>query len=387
MTRKQNRIGRNEQCWCGSGKKYKRCHYGRESATETNVYELEDIAAENFSAEYCLHPEAGSGQCKGKIIRAHSIQRAGVLNAVAENGHVNGYCFRLNLLMKNNGIIPRQSVGINNASIFRGFCEYHDNQTFAPIERRLFSGTNQQCFLHSYRALCREIYTRRAALKSIELVREMDRGTSIQNQLQIQKLVAIQKRGLRKGLDGLEIVKRIFDIRLLNKTYDDISHCIFFFDKVPEIVCSGGFFPERDLHGRQLQVLSDSGQLFDIVFLTVLAVESQGAAIFTWVGNTESPSLNFVKSICDLERDKIPNVIGRIAIGHIENTFSNPSWWKALSTPERNFIERFAASGAPIPDINFSAAKHEISYISSRIVRIQTNPPQLSINSDSGLEL
>ncbi|EPY4057442.1 SEC-C metal-binding domain-containing protein [Klebsiella variicola] len=24
------KIGRNDSCWCGSGKKYKRCHLGRE---------------------------------------------------------------------------------------------------------------------------------------------------------------------------------------------------------------------------------------------------------------------------------------------------------------------------------------------------------------------
>ncbi|HFT8046801.1 TPA: SEC-C metal-binding domain-containing protein [Klebsiella pneumoniae] len=24
------KIGRNDSCWCGSGKKYKKCHLGRE---------------------------------------------------------------------------------------------------------------------------------------------------------------------------------------------------------------------------------------------------------------------------------------------------------------------------------------------------------------------
>lgn len=29
-------IGRNEQCWCGSGKKYKKCHYEVDSEIRSN---------------------------------------------------------------------------------------------------------------------------------------------------------------------------------------------------------------------------------------------------------------------------------------------------------------------------------------------------------------
>ena len=27
LTKPHGKIGRNEPCWCGSGRKYKRCHY------------------------------------------------------------------------------------------------------------------------------------------------------------------------------------------------------------------------------------------------------------------------------------------------------------------------------------------------------------------------
>jgi uncharacterized protein YecA (UPF0149 family) len=29
-TRKQRKLGRNAPCWCGSGKKYKKCHLNLE---------------------------------------------------------------------------------------------------------------------------------------------------------------------------------------------------------------------------------------------------------------------------------------------------------------------------------------------------------------------
>jgi preprotein translocase subunit SecA len=30
--RAQNKLGRNDPCWCGSGKKYKYCHYKQDRA-------------------------------------------------------------------------------------------------------------------------------------------------------------------------------------------------------------------------------------------------------------------------------------------------------------------------------------------------------------------
>ena len=30
---KKPMVGRNDPCWCGSGKKYKKCHLGKDSAT------------------------------------------------------------------------------------------------------------------------------------------------------------------------------------------------------------------------------------------------------------------------------------------------------------------------------------------------------------------
>ncbi|HEX9654043.1 MAG TPA: SEC-C metal-binding domain-containing protein, partial [bacterium] len=30
------KIGRNDPCWCGSGKKFKRCHLGREDMPRPN---------------------------------------------------------------------------------------------------------------------------------------------------------------------------------------------------------------------------------------------------------------------------------------------------------------------------------------------------------------
>jgi len=73
MKKPKKKIGRNDPCWCGSGKKYKRCHYGRESMDEQNPFFSEKQIIKNFSKKYCLHPNASENECKGEIQDSKTI--------------------------------------------------------------------------------------------------------------------------------------------------------------------------------------------------------------------------------------------------------------------------------------------------------------------------
>jgi hypothetical protein len=45
-------LGRNDRCWCGSGRKYKVCHLGRSEATEVQRAAFLYLRAEMFAAQY-----------------------------------------------------------------------------------------------------------------------------------------------------------------------------------------------------------------------------------------------------------------------------------------------------------------------------------------------
>ncbi|MFH0772273.1 MAG: SEC-C metal-binding domain-containing protein [Candidatus Omnitrophota bacterium] len=154
------KLGRNEPCWCSSGKKFKKCHYGKEHDAPPTPEELKRLLKETFDKSYCLYSEAESGKCIGKIVKAHTIQRNGGLSKIAQNNHV----YRIIPDSFRKPGMPRcilDSIGIKKASVFTGFCEYHDTQIFKPIEQFLFTGQQEQIFLLAYRPLCKEIFLKR----------------------------------------------------------------------------------------------------------------------------------------------------------------------------------------------------------------------------------
>ena len=65
------KIGRNEPCWCGSGKKYKKCHYLRSDEIAHPIGRLLAEIKSKTAHKECLHPESGKGQCSKKVIEEH----------------------------------------------------------------------------------------------------------------------------------------------------------------------------------------------------------------------------------------------------------------------------------------------------------------------------
>ena len=86
--RPQKTMQRNDPCWCGSGKKWKKCHRDRESQQPVELGERLSRLYREFQKGYCSHPQARSEDCGHRIIRAHTVQLRGGLAAIAENGHV-----------------------------------------------------------------------------------------------------------------------------------------------------------------------------------------------------------------------------------------------------------------------------------------------------------
>ncbi|TXR53968.1 SEC-C metal-binding domain-containing protein [Reinekea thalattae] len=94
---------RNKPCWCGSGKKYKKCHLIREEQDSLTRRELEDYAKNQKSKKVCSVNNLYPDDCSKKIINAHTISKSGSLKEISENGHVMGAKPSLSGLIKSNG--------------------------------------------------------------------------------------------------------------------------------------------------------------------------------------------------------------------------------------------------------------------------------------------
>jgi hypothetical protein len=155
---KKKKLGRNDPCWCGSGKKYKKCHLGSEHQERLPPWEIGKQFRNYLNYKVCSCPESMKAQCSGFIVKAHTVSKSASLQHIARDGHVYQIAPNVLSLENNSGPLELKLVGTNRASTFTGFCRKHDDEIFAPIEKQQFRGTPEQCFLVAYRALCREVF-------------------------------------------------------------------------------------------------------------------------------------------------------------------------------------------------------------------------------------
>lgn len=333
------KIGRNNLCWCGSGKKYKKCHYGREREQEVTKQDIVKHLKRIHSKHECLHPDAPNG-CSHKI-KAHTVQRGGGLSKIARDGHV---YTPYNVAPRFNDHFELKLEGIRKASTFSGMCGHHDNIFFEPIEEQPMSFTDEQVFLLTYRALSKELYIKRRVFESTPFQRRIDAGESVENQERIQSFLAHTELGTMGALVDLENSKAIMDRAFIQGNFPDIQYFIVEINKVPDILCSVSYTPHYDFEGEIIQDLYEmthEGKIADWLTFSLLPNKDKGYALFSWYGNSET-NLEFIRSLSSLNDSKIIHAIVRFTIGQFENVYIRPNWWESLSqTTQDKLLDRY----------------------------------------------
>jgi SEC-C motif-containing protein len=366
---------RNAPCWCGSGKKYKKCHLNRETAQPPNIFSVAQQQRKLFQRKQCLHPEAPAA-CKGAIVRAHTVRRRADLATIARDGHVYQGRADPGTLLRTGGRVEAQLIGIREASTFLGFCEGHDAATFAALETRSFAATAEQCFLLAYRALSKELYLKAAQLDSSSLLRDADKGRSVALQLAVQHEVEVMEAAAAESLSNLNHHKSLFDADLLASNYSNIRFTVFNLDRPPELVCGGVTEPHYSFAGRQLQHMDQLGlERWDLVSFSLLATETGGAAVFAWRSNSDTSARALVDSLLALKKKLQPHALVRFALEHFENTFLAPSWWEGLTPATRKALEiRMSHGASPMfPRESDNLTDDRIRAVKWDIVRVDSN--------------
>ena len=330
------RLGRNERCWCGSGKKYKRCHLGRESQIQPGKQEVIENFYRVYENGHCLHPMASSDTCSDKIIQAHTIQRNGGLSKIARKGHVfsllkHGSFFDKRKWESDSG--PNR-VGIGEASTFTGFCARHDDELFAPIEKMPFVGTSKQVALLGYRALCYELFMKRSDMRITELRRDSDKGQPLWYQKLTQESIFHYKSGLRRSIQEIEGSKGLYDQVLFQNSFDILESLVVHFDVNPEVQCSGIVQATHDFRGNLISDLANLEQPASWVSFSLIPTDSGGAAVFSWPAS-HLKSAEVMQTLYELSNSALPHAIIRFAFEFFENTYFSPEWWEGLEESAR----------------------------------------------------
>ena len=253
------KLGRNDKCWCGSGKKYKRCHLGREAQSRPGKQEAIEYFYKIQEKGRCLHPDAGASICSSNVISAHTIQRSGHLSSIASSGHVYTLLRDGNLFGQSrwDHDSPPNKVGIREASTFRGFCGRHDNELFAPIEKEPFTGTEEQVALLGYRAICYELFMKEFGLNLDRFLRDFDRGQSVLYQQIHQEALNLRDSGVNKAIEELHSLKGHYEKVIFQRGLAGLGYYVVTFDKTPEVMCSGTTQVTHDFQGNKVAELGN----------------------------------------------------------------------------------------------------------------------------------
>ena len=338
-------MPRNAPCWCGSGKKWKKCHRDRESQPPVKLGEQFWRLNDEFQKGYCSHPQASSDNCGDKIISAHTVQLRGGIAAIAENGHVVSAKSAAQDLFRNHGAFVPRRVGVRSASTFMGFCDEHDNSLFQPVEKQSVPLTPQSCFLFGFRALSYELFSKRAELRSMKIMRDLDCGKAFEDQCALQQHMHLSEQGAMRGLADGERWKNQYDAIFLEERFEEYRFVAVTYSSMLPVVGCGAFHPEFDFAGNALQRISTGTATHEHVDLNLIVLNDRSVLVIGWTEGHEGPAESFGRSFADVPDEQKANMGIQLAVEHIENVFMKPSWWDGLSDTVRNALVSRMRSG------------------------------------------
>lgn len=324
----------------------------RKKLHEADYWRFESARRRRFSVKYCLHPSAGLNDCAGPIVKAHSVQRSGSLSRIAKDGHIYRISNDARTLKRTAGMPAAVLVGLNDASTFTGLCARHDNMSFAPVEKHQFHGDREQCFLLAYRAVLRETYVRRSAVDTGPALKAFVDTKPEVTRIAKKRLISDYLEGLKRGLQGLDEHKNVFDKMLMLRNFEDIRFALIRFREVPDLMMSSVWYPTSDFVGNILPNMNRLGQygaIPDALTFSLLGTDTGGAGVFVWHRNSDAACNQIVASLVGRERGRFTDALVRLAFQTSENIYLRPEWWEGLAAGDRAaLVSRMATGLNPI---------------------------------------
>ncbi len=337
---------RNNKCWCGSGLKYKKCHLGREQETPDRPIQTFHQKQQVLSKmRYCLHPDAPDN-CT-KIIKAHTIQRSGRLTSIAEKGHV--YQFKANSAFFTKGDLSPCLVGINDATTFTGFCNYHDTLLFKEVENEGIVVTPKTALIFSYRAVCSELFKKQFQLSTLSIDKALDKGMSEFDQIIHQNFMSSFETGLKAGVSNLEFTKLNYESMMRSEDFSKSLYYAVIINKNPEIMCCwAAQMILKDFNNHTIMThaqATDVSEYYEGVTLTIVDYEvDKGLILFSWVSE-QLFILKFIQSLSILNDNEIVHAVLRFLFEYLETSAMSPVWWKSLpDSAKKKVSNRFYTS-------------------------------------------
>ena len=147
----------------------------------------------------------------------------------------------------------QNKYGRKEATVFDGFCSYHDKTTFQPIEDKDFIGTDEQVFLYVYRAFAVEYHKKQESVRMHQIIL-----SNKPSAVKTPGMTIDGKTGFDMAVVDLEEEKQLFDKALMEKRYDVLTSIVWEFNSFSNFAATAGEAPMYDFDGKHIQNLLDS---------------------------------------------------------------------------------------------------------------------------------
>lgn len=335
---------RNKLCWCGSGKKYKKCHLNRDSQPKDSPWSALDANKKAFNNKKCFARDIGLGPCEGDVIKAHTVSRRPNLARIAKNGHVLHYSANVMDMNKNGGKLSVKEIGTKLASVFFGFCAKHDREIFSCIENDSFTGRPDQCLAVAYRTMSRELHGKDAGAHLRETLRGADKGKTFHEQIVFQEILDTIDTGNEAAKRDLKAMHDALTTSLITGQSDIINSVILEFEQNLPFMFAGAWSPFTDLYGAKLQN-GRTHELLEQIFVSSFAGDTTALVCISWRNIDNAPGMVIAEQLKKLPADKQASACLQLVIKHVENIFFNPDWFRGLSNKERKQLDELASDG------------------------------------------
>ncbi len=360
---------RNAPCWCGSGKKFKKCHLGRDDQPKGNPWAAVDANRQAFSKKKCCARDVGLSSCEGGVIKAHTVSRGPNLAKIAKDGHVLHYAASIPDMNNNGGKLSVKKIGIKDASVFYGFCRKHDRELFSCIENEVFTGRPDQCLAVAYRTMSRELYGKDAGAHLRETLREADKGLKPFEQFMFQKMLDEINAGNEAARRELKVTRDALTTALVDARPDTLSSVVFEFAAPLPFMFAGAWSPFTDFHGGELQK-GYADELLEQIFVSSFAGDSSAMICVSWRDIDDAPGNVIAKQLVAQLNDQRASACLQFVMKHVENVFFNPDWFQALNEMQLERLSQLAADGLdPMGSVPSMPVQLDVDFRLPRSVR------------------
>ncbi|NTU49663.1 MAG: hypothetical protein HGA87_01990 [Desulfobulbaceae bacterium] len=382
------KIGRNDPCPCGSGKKYKKCCLvGRHHSVDfmEKFRDLSTLSKDELKRKYgdifkpdtetkqifakfhklayhelnipCFHPN--QQECSSKTIKAHSISKSLLKRLMDSTNHVAmfGASFKPDIPP----LAGIRCIGINDATVFTGLCSKHDNATFKLIDTSDPVAFDVECqFLMCYRALLKELFAKtrqfEISKRQVELI-----NTETNPESPVVPFAVLYSYGCYVATHFLGLMKKNFEAVLQSR---DFLGCLEYGVRkisvsVPISVCTL-FSPVKDSGGNVINDLRDYKEMPKYFFLTIIPSATETYVFYATLKHQTSMLASYVNPLQSLDGPEVFDYLSEMILKYAENFVMSPLHWDKFRQEKKAEIERLFNQTIFDKEFVYDSEKHNI---------------------------